>query len=187
MSGTFPEAVPARVCLCMCICVCFCKCVCVYVRVCARTLTYMCVRTLAYACLNKPTSESFIIGPVSAVSPPEGNEVEMRARKTDGRAPCTQACHTPVPNGGHAGHYDVLQMNTSVAFPRKKSAKSREKTVNKRSLVEFYVFISAIAGCLDVMMYGARGRLWRSLPLTCVKMSVLFWMAVFFHVPLGCN
>lgn len=157
-----------------------CACAFVYVStnvftcVCVCAPTYMCVRTLAYACLNKPTSESFIIGPVSAVSPPEGNEVEMRARKTDGRAPCTQACHTPVPNGGHAGHYDVLQMNTSVAFPRKKSAKSKEKTMNKQSLVEFYVFISAIAGCLDVVMYGARGRLWRSLPLTCVKMSALF-------------
>lgn len=104
----------------------------------------------AYVCLNKPTLESFIIGPVSAVSLPEGNEVEMRDRETHGRAPCTHACHMPVPNGGHAGHYDVLQMDTSVCFPRNKSVKSGGRLMNKRSLVEFYLFICATAGSLDV-------------------------------------
>lgn len=126
-------------------------------RFCARACTLVC------ACLNKPTSESFIIGPVSAVSLPEGNGVETRDRKTHSRAPCTDACHTPVPNGGHAGHYDVFQMDTSVCFPGKKSAKSKEGIMNKQSLVEFYLFISAIAGCVDVMMYGVRRHLWGSL------------------------
>ena len=87
------------------LCVCVCACVCV--------------------CLNKLTLESFIIGPVSAVSLPEGNEVEMRDRETHGRAASTRGCHTAVPNGGHTGHYDVFQMDTSVCFPGNKSAKSR--------------------------------------------------------------
>lgn len=129
LSGTFPEAVPVCVCVCvfvygsayvfLCVCMCACMLVCVCV------------------CLNKPTLESFIIGPVSAVSLPEGNEVEMRDRKTHCRAACTLACHTPVPNGGHTGHYDVFQMDTSVCFPGNKSAKSRERLINKLSLVEF--------------------------------------------------
>lgn len=117
----------------------------------------------AHVCLNKPTLESFIIGPVSAVSLPEGSEVEMRDRKTHGRAAFTHACHTPVPNGGHAGHYDVFQMDTSVCFPRNKSAKSSERVTNKPSLVEFYLFISAIAVCLDVVMCGLRRHLRRHL------------------------
>lgn len=87
---------------------CVCARVCVYVS----AYVFLCVRMHAYVCLNKPTLESFIIGPVSAVSLPEGNEVEMRDRETHGRAPCTHAFHTPVPNGGHVGHYDVLQMDT---------------------------------------------------------------------------
>lgn len=86
----------------------------------------------------------------------------MRDSKTHGRAPYTPPCHTPVPYGGHTGHYDVFQMDTSVCFSGNKSAKSREGTMNKQFLVEFDLFISAIASHLDVMMYGMRGHLWSS-------------------------
>lgn len=62
MSGTFPEALPVRVCLCMCFFVyvyayALCVCTCILWCVC------VCV------CLNKPTLESSIIGPVSASLP----------------------------------------------------------------------------------------------------------------------
>lgn len=93
-------------------------------------------------CLNKSTQKSFIIGPVSAVSLPEGNEVEMRDRETYGRAACALACHTPVPNGRHMGRYDVFQMDTSVCCPG--SAKSGERVVNKLSPVEIYLLMSAV-------------------------------------------
>lgn len=149
MSGTFPEAVPVHMCLCMC-CLCTYVCMSVYVSAYVSQCVHMCV--LLCMCPNKPTLESFIIGPVSALSLPKGKKVEMRDRKMHGRAPCTHGCHTPVPNGRHAGHYDVFQMDTSVCFPRNKSAKSRERVVNKLSLV-FYLFIAAIAICLDVMIY----------------------------------
>ena len=138
MSGTFPEAVPVRVS--------------VHVFLCTFLHMCFCVCMLVCACLNKPTLESFIIGPVSAVSLPEGNEVEMRDRETRGRAACTHACHTPVPNGGHAGHYDVFQMDTSVCFPGNKSAKSRERVMNKPSggLLFVYICRSRLPGCHDV-------------------------------------
>lgn len=151
-------ALSPRLCLFVCVCACVFVYVSAYVFLCVRR-----ARMLGCVCLNKPTLESSIIGPVSAVSLPEGNEVEMRDRETRGRAACTHACHTPVPNGGHAGHYDVFQMDTSVCFPGNKSAKSRGRVMNKPSLVEFYLFICDIAGCLDVMMYGVRTHLRRHL------------------------
>lgn len=114
----------------------------------------VCTRMCYCACVQISLHwKRFIIGPVSAVSLPKGKKVEMRDRKMHGRAPCTHGCHTPVPNGRHAGHYDVFQMDTSVCFPRNKSAKSRERVVNKASLVVFYLFIDAIASCVDVMIY----------------------------------
>lgn len=136
-------------------------CACVFLYASAYVFLRVCM--LVCARLNKPTSESFIIALVRAVSLPEGNNVETRDRETHGGPLCTQACHMPVPSGGHTGHYDVFQMDTSVCFPGKESAQSRERITNKQSLVEFYLFISAIAGCLDVMMHGIRRHLWRSL------------------------
>ena len=162
---------------------CACSCVSVHVFLC--TFLHMCfcvacthARLCACVCLNKPTSESSIIGPVSAVSLPEGNEVEMRDRKTRGRAACTHACHTPVPNGGRAGHYDVFQMDTSVCFPGNKSAKSRGRVMNKPSLVEFYLFICGLPGCHDVWRENTPPETpleLRQIPqITRVKMSILY-------------
>lgn len=130
-------------------CVCSshkCLCVCEHILV-------WCVRLCVCVCLNKPTLESFIIGPVSAVSLPEGNEVEMRDRETHGRAACTHACHTPVPNGGHTGHYDVFQMDTSVCFPGNKSAKSRGESHEQAvsgGVLFVYICHSRPPGCPDV-------------------------------------
>lgn len=114
----------------------------------------MCVCVCACVRLNKLTLESFIIGPVSAVSLPEGNEVEMRDRETHGRAASTRGCHTAVPNGGHTGHYDVFQMDTSVCFPGNKSAKSRGRESRASPLWVEFLFVSirhsALPGCHDV-------------------------------------
>lgn len=65
----------------------------------------------SYVCMSKNAyiSESFIIGPVTAVNLPEGNKVEMRDGKTHGRPTCT---HThPVPSNGHACLHGVFQVD----------------------------------------------------------------------------
>lgn len=129
-----------------------CACVFVYVFL----LLFLSVYTYAHVCvcLKKPTLESFNIGPVSSISLPEGTEVEMRDRKTHGKALCTHACQAPVPSSGHSGHCGVFQMDTSVCFHG-----------NKLFLMEFCfcffsLFMSVITGCPNFMMLGVRGQLW---------------------------
>lgn len=121
-----------------------CSCVSVYIS--AYVFLCVCMRVK-----NKHTSERFITGPVSALSLPEGNRVEMRDRKTCGRAPHIH-CHMPVPSGGHTGHYDVFQMDTSVCFPRNKSAKSRGRNIHMSSLL-FCSSHSSLPGCHDTVVW----------------------------------
>jgi len=94
----------------------------VFLYVSARFSECVCTHACVSVCLNKPTLESFIIGPVRAVSIPEGNKVEMRDRKSHGGATCTHVRHTSVPSGGHASHNDVFYKYTSVCFLENKFA-----------------------------------------------------------------
>lgn len=127
-----------------------CSYVCVYVSACVSMCAHACVQISLHW-------KRFIIGPVSSVSLPEGNKVEMRDSKTHGRTSYTRSCHTPVPSGGHVGRYDVFQMDTSASFPRNKSAESRKSIINK----PFYLFKSVIASWVEVLKYGVRRYLQR--------------------------
>lgn len=146
--------------LCMYFCFCFSLCTCMHM---------VCI------CLKKPTLESFNTGPVSSISLPEGTEVEMRDRKTHGKALCTHACQAPVPSSGHSGHCGVFQMDTSVCFHG-----------NKLFLMEFcfcFFFVYVCDNRLPKFHDAWREKTTLELRLisqiTCVKMSLLNWRQMF--------
>lgn len=111
-----------------------------------------CARILVRARLSKRAQESFITGPVTTRSSPEGNEVEMRDRNSRRRAQARARCLMPVPSGGCTDHYDVLQMDTCVCFLGSKSAKSRAGVVHTSSEEMLFVCICHrhLPGCHDV-------------------------------------